>query len=147
MNTLFKEQTNVDCAAYVVAVQEDIVTIKVSANKARLIKNEMIFICPVRSRKDGSQERLKAEVLRVRGQLADAQVFENTHGVTVGDRVELTGKMLSVTLGPGLLGKVYDGLQNPLEDIASAHGIFLPRGVETHALDTQKNGPLPQMLK
>jgi V/A-type H+-transporting ATPase subunit A len=72
-------------------------------------------------------ERLKAEVLRIRGRTADMQVFEDTSGVRVGDRVEMTGEMLSATLGPGLLGRVFDGLQNPLAALAEQHGFFLPR--------------------
>jgi V/A-type H+-transporting ATPase subunit A len=94
------------------------------------MKNEMIHVIPY-----GSTERLKAEVLRVRGRTADAQVFEDTRGVAVGDLVEQTGEMLSVSLGPGILGKVYDGLQNPLELTATKYGFFLPRGVELPALD------------
>ena len=63
-------------------------------------------------------ERLKAEVLRIRGQTADMQVFEDTGGVRYGDPVDLTGNLLSVDLGPGLLGEVFDGLQNPLAVLA-----------------------------
>jgi len=55
------------------------------------------------------EERLKAEVIKIRGNLAFMQVFESTKGLRVGDSVEFTGKMLSVRLGPGLLGMVYDG--------------------------------------
>jgi V/A-type H+-transporting ATPase subunit A len=78
--------------------------------------------------------RLIAEVIRVRGRYADMQVFESTAGVKVGDSVEFAGEMLSVELGPGLLGQVYDGLQNPLHVIAERHGFFLPRGEQTQAL-------------
>jgi V/A-type H+-transporting ATPase subunit A len=78
--------------------------------------------------------RLIAEVIRVRGRYADMQVFESTAGIKVGDPVEFVGEMLSVELGPGLLGQVYDGLQNPLHVIAERHGFFLPRGEQTQAL-------------
>jgi V/A-type H+-transporting ATPase subunit A len=78
--------------------------------------------------------RLIAEVIRVRGRYADVQVFESTAGITVGDPVELTGDLLSVELGPGLLATVYDGLQNPLNVIAERHGFFLPRGEQVEAL-------------
>ena len=71
---------------------------------------------------------LTAEVLRVRGPLADLQVFDDTRGIRVGDEVRLTGEMLSVSLGPGLLGQVFDGLQNPLEVLAREYGELLPRG-------------------
>ncbi len=81
---------------------------------------------------------LKAEVLRIRGRTADLQVFEETQGVQVGNRVELTGQQLSATLGPGLLGTIYDGLQNPLKTLAIADGTFLRRGRYVEPLDTRQ---------
>jgi V/A-type H+/Na+-transporting ATPase subunit A len=80
-------------------------------------------------------ERLKCEVIRVRGQRADLQVFESTNGLTVGTAIEFTDELLSVELGPGLLTRVYDGLQNPLNDLAEKSGFFLQRGVYLPALD------------
>ena len=62
--------------------------------------------------------KLKSEIIRIRGSVAQMQVFEITKGIRVGDEVEFTGDLLSVELGPGLLGRVYDGLQNPLPDLA-----------------------------
>lgn len=127
--------------ARVVAVQESLVTIRAGSEDGHqmpLKKNEVIFIKPVRLGLEGQQEALEAEVLRVRGDLADAQVFEDTGGVAIGDPVEQSGEMLSVVLGPGLLGQVYDGLQNPLESIAIQHGTFLPRGAGVAALDFNK---------
>ncbi|MBR4074393.1 MAG: V-type ATP synthase subunit A, partial [Firmicutes bacterium] len=56
---------------------------------------------------------LKSEVIRIRGNVAQIQVYEMTNGIKLGDEVEFTGDMLSAELGPGLLGQVYDGLQNP----------------------------------
>ncbi len=124
--------------ARVVAVQDDLVTIAMDTDRPRpILKNEVIYICP--RRLDGDrQERLKAEVLRVNGTRADAQVFESTRGVGVGDPVEQTGELLSVRLGPGLLTQVYDGLQNPLAGLAAGYGTFLPRGAEVAALDPGK---------
>ncbi|MEO0851968.1 MAG: V-type ATP synthase subunit A, partial [Cyanobacteria bacterium J06648_11] len=81
---------------------------------------------------------LGAEVLRIEGREAVAQVFESTRGIGVGDRVEQSGNQLSIALGPGLLGQVYDGLQNPLEGLAVNHGTFLPRGVYVPPLDAMK---------
>lgn len=75
------------------------------------------------------EKRLKSEVIRVGGNLAELQVFEMTKGVGVGDEVEFTDDLLSVDLGPGLLGRVYDGLQNPLPELAEQCGFFLDRGV------------------
>jgi V/A-type H+-transporting ATPase subunit A len=124
--------------ARVVAVQEDIITLERAPRGGRpLVKNEVVYICPRRA-SEGRNERLMAEVLRVQGRDAVAQVFESTRGVGIGDPVEQSGELLSVTLGPGLLGMVYDGLQNPLEGLAEAYGSFLPRGVALPALNQRK---------
>ena len=82
--------------------------------------------------------KLKCEVIRVRGNRADMQVFESTNGLKEGDEVEFTGELLSVELGPGLLTQVYDGLQNPLNELAEQGGFFLQRGVYLAALDYEK---------
>jgi V/A-type H+-transporting ATPase subunit A len=76
-----------------------------------------------------ADKKLKSEVIRIRGEICQLQVFEITKGISVGDTVEFTGDMLAVELGPGLLGQVYDGLQNPLPQLAQAAGYFLERGV------------------
>ncbi len=73
--------------------------------------------------------KLKCEVIRVRGERCDLQIFEDARGLQIGDKIEFTGELLSVTLGPGLLTQVYDGLQNPLNDLAEKSGFFLERGV------------------
>jgi V/A-type H+-transporting ATPase subunit A len=133
-----------DTPARVVSVQESLVSIEAGWKDGRrmsLTKNEVVYIEPLRNTGEGFQERLKSEVLRVRGVRADIQVFEDTRGVAIGDPVMQSGEMLSVTLGPGLLGQVYDGLQNPLENIAIEHGTFLPRGVDLDALDRKKKWP------
>ena len=82
--------------------------------------------------------RLKGEVLRVQGRNADLQIFEETQGVRSGDVVELTTEMLSATLGPGLLGMVYDGLQTPLAALAKRDGFFLVRGKPVAPLDSER---------
>ena len=123
--------------AHVILVQDDLVTIQASTTDKQAVslkKNEVIYICPERQ-ENQYQEKLKAEILRINGNTADAQVFESTAGVAVGDPVEQTNELLSVSLGPGLLGQVYDGLQNPLERLAVDFGYFLPRGVEADPLD------------
>lgn len=84
------------------------------------------------------EERLKSEVIRVRGQRADLQCFEDPVGLQVGDDVEFTDELLSVELGPGLLTQVYDGLQNPLNQLAEKAGFFLKRGLYLPALDYEK---------
>lgn len=85
-------------------------------------KNEVCYVCV-------GDERLKGEVIRITNGVASMQVYEMTNGVQVGDRVELSGELLSVELGPGLLSQVYDGLQNPLPELADQCGFFLQRGV------------------
>ncbi len=81
---------------------------------------------------------LKSEVIRIRGSIAQVQVYEMTGGIKCGDEVEFTGEMLSANLGPGLLGQIYDGLQNPLPLLAERAGWFLERGVYADSLDTDK---------
>ena len=83
-------------------------------------------------------KRLKSEVIKIEGDIAFLQVFETTKGLRVGDDLEFTGAMLSVQLGPGLLSQIYDGLQNPLPEIAAKFGFFLPVGVELGAISLTK---------
>ena len=71
---------------------------------------------------------LMCEVVRVRSRLADLQVFEDTSGLMIGGEIEFSGHLLSVELAPGLLTQIYDGLQNPLPQLAEACGFFLQRG-------------------
>jgi V/A-type H+/Na+-transporting ATPase subunit A len=92
-------------------------------------------------------ERLKAEVIRIRGNTAFLQIFESAKGLRVGDPVEFTGELLSIRLGPGLLGQIYDGLQNPLPQIAAEYGYFLPRGVVLDALDAERTWAFEPLVK
>ena len=127
--------------ARIVAVQDDLVEIEAldgpDGAPHPLVMNEVIFILPTRPGPGGRQERLKAEILRIDGRRAKAQVYESTQGVAAGDPVEQSGELLSVELGPGLLGAVYDGLQAPLKTLANEFGIFLPRGAEVAALNPE----------
>ncbi|MEE9118633.1 MAG: V-type ATP synthase subunit A [Calditrichia bacterium] len=95
-----------------------------------IMQNEVAYIIK-------GQERLKTEIVRIGDGVAFMQVFESTKSVKIGDTVEYSGQLLSVQLGPGLLGKIYDGLQNPLPDLAEEYGFFLPRGVEKKPLDDE----------
>ena len=86
-------------------------------------------------------KRLMAEIVRVRGTRCDMQVFESTTGLGVGDPVEFTGNLLAAELGPGILTQVYDGLQNPLAELAKKAaeisadaGFFLQRGMYLNGL-------------
>ena len=81
---------------------------------------------------------LKSEVIRIRGNIAQIQVYEMTDGIKCGDEVEFSGDMLSAELGPGLLGQVYDGLQNPLPVLAEQAGWFLERGIYADGLNYEK---------
>jgi V/A-type H+-transporting ATPase subunit A len=95
-----------------------------------IVQNSVGYCC----RNDGA--KLLSEVIRIRGRMADLQVFEATRGLRIGDDVEFHEQMLSVTLGPGLLGNIYDGLQNPLMELAEKCGFFLQPGVYLHGLNT-----------
>ena len=86
-------------------------------------------------------KRLMAEIVRVRGTRCNMQVFESTTGLGVGDTVEFTGNLLAAELGPGILAQVYDGLQNPLAELAKKAGAisadasyFLQRGMYLNGL-------------
>lgn len=83
-------------------------------------------------------KKLKGEIIRIRGNTAQMQIYEMTEGIKAGCDVEFTGEMLAVRLGPGLLGQVYDGLQNPLPELAEKAGYFLERGVYVEPLPSQK---------
>ncbi len=91
--------------------------------------------------------KLKSEVIRIRGDIAQLQVFEITKGIKVGDSVDFTTDLLSVELGPGLLGQVYDGLQNPLPELAEKAGYFLERGVYLQALSREKKWSFTPIAK
>ena len=80
--------------------------------------------------------KLVGEIIRLEGDHATIQVYEETSGLTVGDPVVCTGQPLSLQLGPGVMGRIYDGIQRPLEKIAAVtQSIYIPRGVSTTALD------------
>jgi V/A-type H+-transporting ATPase subunit A len=93
-----------------------------------IIQNEVGYVIH-------GDERMKAEVIKTNKDIAFMQVFESTKDLKIGDKIEFSGEMLSVQLGPGILGQVYDGLQNPLPQLAEKHGFFLPRGVNIDAID------------
>ena len=90
---------------------------------------------------------LKSEVIRIRGNVAQIQVYEMTGGIKYGDKVEFTGEMLSAELGPGLLGQIYDGLQNPLPVLAEKAGWFLERGNYADGLNADKKWEFTPIAK
>jgi V-type H+-transporting ATPase subunit A len=80
-------------------------------------------------------DKLIGEIIRLENDTATIQVYEDTSGLTVGDPVIRSGKPLSLELGPGILGTIFDGIQRPLKDIAIGSGsCFIPRGVDVPAL-------------
>ncbi|MBE6789001.1 MAG: V-type ATP synthase subunit A [Ruminococcaceae bacterium] len=112
----------------VVSINGNLVSVEFDGNVSM---NEICFV------KVGDTA-LKSEVIRIRGNIAQIQVYEMTDGIKCGDKVEFTGDMLSADLGPGLLGQIYDGLQNPLPILAEQAGWFLERGIYADGLNTEK---------
>ena len=106
----------------VTGIVSNLVTVAVDGPVA---ENELCYISV-------GSEKLLAEVIKVNGEKASVQVFESTRGLKNGNDVEFLGKMLEVTLGPGLLSGIYDGLQNNLQTMT---GVFLKRGEYTDPLD------------
>ena len=86
-----------------------------------------------------SEKRLIGEIIEMHGDRASIQVYEETSGLSTGTGVESTGEPMSVELGPGLIGSIFDGIQRPLDDIRKACGNNLQRGVELPSL---KRSPL-----
>ncbi len=121
----------------VVRVNANMVTAEVDG---QIIQNEVAYILH-------GQERLKAEVIRVRQNLAEMQVYESTQSLKAGDLVEFSNELLSVELGPGLLGQIFDGLQNPLPALAQKCGFFLKRGVYLEALPDQAQWDFTPLAK
>ena len=112
----------------------NLVTIEVNGPVAQ---NEICYITL-------GEQRLMAEVLKVTGDTVSVQVFESTRGLKVGNEVEFTGHMLEVILGPGLLSRKYDGLQNDLDKLT---GIFLKRGEYNFPLDKEQKWAFKPLAK
>lgn len=112
----------------VVSINGNLVSVRFEGNVSM---NEICYV-------NVDDTKLKSEVIRIRGDIAQIQVYEMTNGIKCGDDVEFTGDMLSAQLGPGLLGQVYDGLQNPLPVLAEQAGWFLERGIYADGLNAEK---------
>ena len=112
----------------VAGVNGNMITVDVSD---RIAMNEVGYVI-------SGGKRLKSEVIRINGTTAQMQIYEISGGIKVGDDVEFSGEMLAAELGPGLLGQIYDGLQNPLPELAEKTGFFLAPGVYLDALDRSK---------
>ena len=85
-----------------------------------------------------SEQKLIGEIIEMHGDKASIQVYEETSGLGPGEKVESTGMPLSVELGPGLIGSIFDGIQRPLERIMEVSGTNLERGVDVPKLDRDK---------
>lgn len=118
----------------VTGIVSNLVTVEVDGPVA---ENELCYITL-------GGTRLMAEVIKVKGRNASVQVFESTRGLKNGDAVEFEGEMLEISLGPGLLSSVYDGLQN---NLATMDGVFLKRGEYTAPLDHDKLWDFTPMAK
>lgn len=117
-----------DTKAKVIGINGNMVTIEFDGNVSM---NEVGYV-----NVDG--KKLRGEVIRIRGNTAQMQIFEMTQGIKTGDTVELMGDLLCAELGPGLLGQVFDGLQNPLPLVAEKAGFFLERGIYVEPLSKEK---------
>jgi V/A-type H+/Na+-transporting ATPase subunit A len=84
------------------------------------------------------ESKLIGEVIRLTGDVAFIQVYETTSGLRPGEPVVGTGQPLSVSLGPGIIGQIYDGIQRPLSEMAKKSGDFIGRGIETTPIDLKK---------
>ncbi|MGB9177509.1 MAG: V-type ATP synthase subunit A [Methanoregula sp.] len=83
-------------------------------------------------------EELNGEIIRLDGETAVVQVYEDTSGLKIGEKVLNTGTPLSVELGPGLLSSIYDGIQRPLEKLVEKSGSFISRGISVPGIDREK---------
>lgn len=90
--------------------------------------------------------RLLGEVIRIQGNIVDIQVYENTDGLRAGEPVLFTGELLSVKLGPGLLGTVLDGIGRPLEEIAEQN-IYIPRGFQSESIPNDMDWDFVPLVK
>ena len=111
----------------IVAAQGNLMTVQFDGI---VRQNEIVFVL-------SRGKRLKGEIIEISGNEAKVQVFEPTAGVKLGDKVEFDKDLLTVELGPGLLTEVFDGLQNPLEKIATQAGYFLPAGLYLDPIDRE----------
>jgi len=114
---------------HVVGINGNMMAVEVDSGS--VVQNEVAFV-------KLPDAKLKAEVIKVIGKKCFLQVFEDTTGMSVGMPVEFTGNMLAVELGPGLLGQIYDGLQNPLTLLENKQEFFLQRGQYKEPIHREK---------
>lgn len=112
-----------------------VVTIK---GKTDLKMMEMVYV---------GENALVGEVIRINDEMTTIQVYEDTVGLHPGEKVVSTSYPMAVTLGPGLLGNIYDGIQKPLSVIAEKSGVFLTKGVSTPSIDENKEWDTVLLIK
>ena len=93
------------------------------------------------------EEKLVGEVIKLTGQIAFCQVYQSTTGLRPGEPVIGTGQPLSTTLGPGMMGSIFDGLQRPLEVIATKAGAYITRGVTADSIPFDKEWEFDPTVK
>ena len=91
--------------------------------------SEMVYV---------GREKLVGEVINLDTDTTTVQVYEETSGLKPGDTVEATGDAISVTLAPGILNNIFDGVERPLSEIAKRSGKYINRGLSIDSLDTSK---------
>ncbi|MFQ6863387.1 MAG: V-type ATP synthase subunit A, partial [Streptococcus sp.] len=90
---------------------------------------EMVFV---------GHERLVGEIIGINDKFTTIQVYEETTGLTLGEPIFGTGSPMNVTLGPGIMSNIFDGIERPLKEIAKESGTFINRGSTASALDEEK---------
>lgn len=120
---------------YIYGINGPVVTIK---GKTDLKMMEMVYV---------GEDMLAGEVIKVSDEITTIQVYEDTQGLKPGEKVVSTSYPMAVTLGPGLLGKIYDGIQKPLTAIAEKSGIFLTKGLSTPSIDPEKKWKTTILIK
>jgi vacuolar-type H+-ATPase catalytic subunit A/Vma1 len=123
---------------HVVGINGNMVTVQI--DEGSVVQNEVAFVLV-------GEMNLKSEVIKVLGQQCYMQVFEDTTGITVGMKVNFTGEMLAVGVAPGILGEIYDGLQNPLELLDNKDGFFLQRGQYQEPVNHEKTWEFTPLVK
>ncbi len=113
-------------ANVIFGINGPVITVKNSSDFSML---EMVYV---------GHEKLIGEVIGIDNDTTTIQVYEETSGLTPGEPVETTGNPLSLTLGPGIISNIFDGIERPLRQIAEKSGDFIKRGSDMPALDTQK---------
>lgn len=120
---------------------------KISRISGPVIRSEGMSGAKMYENVQVGEERILGEVIRLEGNDAIIQVYESTSGLKPGDPVFRTGQPLSVTLGPGIAGALYDGVQRPLDKIAAISGAFIKRGIQVPPIPIDKKWPFIPSVK